>query len=129
MFERIAIDETVFDLTCVLTAFLRRARFRQHGPACGVHQQEHVGLRFVAVMACVSRAGCEDGYGFGSGVRVQYSTLNDYFTAVAAAGVTDWELKPPIDWYPYIDTKAAYWTGYFTRYVFSSVALSDPAVF
>ncbi len=36
-----------------------------------------------------------------SGVQVQYSTLNDYFTAVANAKV-DWEVVGPRDYFPYI---------------------------
>ena len=48
-----------------------------------------------------------------SGVRVQYSTLTDYFNAVAAEPV-DWFLSHQADFFPYNDRDQSWWTGYFT---------------
>ena len=44
---------------------------------------------------------------------MQYSTLSDYFDAVAAEEVA-WSTWPAKDWFPYYDFEASWWTGYFT---------------
>lgn len=46
------------------------------------------------------------------GMKVQYSTLSDYFAGVAAA-----QVKHPMiqgDFFPYADNEDSYWTGYYT---------------
>ena len=48
-----------------------------------------------------------------TGVRVQYSTLSDYFNAVANESVA-WNNWPATDFFPYDDQNEAWWTGYFT---------------
>ena len=46
-------------------------------------------------------------------LQVQYSTLSEYFNAIAAQDV-NWNVWPAQDWFPYYDVTAAWWTGYYT---------------
>jgi len=45
-------------------------------------------------------------------MRIQYSTLSDYFSAVAAANVPFPVIQG--DFFPYADNEDSYWTGYYT---------------
>lgn len=47
------------------------------------------------------------------GMKIQYSTLSDYFAAVAASGVK-FPLVAGGDFFPYADNEDSYWTGYYT---------------
>ncbi|KCV68279.1 hypothetical protein H696_05200 [Fonticula alba] len=49
------------------------------------------------------------------GVRIRYSTLSDYFEALARETAVTWPLFTG-DFYPYADNELSWWTGYFTSY-------------
>lgn len=47
------------------------------------------------------------------GVRLQYSLLSEFLDSVRTQNVT-WSTRGPQDFFPYIDTPKAYWTGFYT---------------